>query len=394
MSTKIFRGRNAVVENSSAFKNLGRKAFIVTGRHSAAANGSLDDVKTALEKEGIEIYIFNDIEENPSVDTCIKAAKAGTEAGCDFVIGIGGGSPMDAAKAAALIMKNPGADEAKLYDKSLKLEALPVAEIPTTCGTGSEVTGVAVITVPGKKTKCSLPHRIFPEVAFLDAKYLMAAPRSIIRSTSIDALGHIYESYINTAATDESRAVGVDGLKLWAEARDELFGENVSVDGAKILSGTESISGAESTSKAEGTTGTFKTNGYSYEALDKMLLASNYAGIAIKLAGTSAPHALSYRQTFLFGVQHGKAIGHFQPGYLKYADKNDKDILLTSAGFTDFDAFEEFIARECAITEAPKDKVDEIKLISVEEMLADQSRLARIPYKVDRDIMMDIAGLK
>lgn len=366
MSTKIFRGRNAVVENSSAFKNLGRKAFIVTGRHSAAANGSLDDVKTALEKEGIEFYIFNDIEENPSVDTCIKAAKAGTEAGCDFVIGIGGGSPMDAAKAAALIMKNPGADEAKLYDKSLKLEALPVAEIPTTCGTGSEVTGVAVITVPGKKTKCSLPHRIFPEVAFLDAKYLMAAPRSIIRSTSIDALGHIYESYINTAATDESRAVGVDGLKLWAEARDELFGENVS----------------------------FKTNGYSYEALDKMLLASNYAGIAIKLAGTSAPHALSYRQTFLFGVQHGKAIGHFQPGYLKYADKNDKDILLTSAGFSDFDAFEEFIARECAITEAPKDKVDEIKLISVEEMLADQGRLARIPYKVDRDIMMDIAGLK
>ena len=360
MNTQIFRGNNAVIENSAALKTLGSKALIVTGRHSAVKNGSLDDVKTALEKEGIGFEIFSDIEENPSVETCFKAAKTGTDAGCDFVIGIGGGSPMDAAKAAALIMKNPDMDEAKLYDKSLKVEALPVAEIPTTCGTGSEVTGVAVISVPGKRTKCSLPHRIFPDVAYLDAKYLKAAPISIIRSTSIDALGHILESYINTAATDESRAVGIDGLKIWAEAKKEIF----------------------------------EADDFSIEALDKMLLASNYAGFAIKGAGTSAPHALSYRQTFEFGVQHGKAIGHFQAGYLKYADKNDQGILLSSAGFADFDEFEEFIARECAITEAPLEKVNEVKLQSVEEMLADESRLARIPYKVDRTILMDIAGLK
>ena len=132
MSTKIFRGSNAVIENSSAFKALGSKALIVTGRNSAVKNGSLEDVKTALENEGIGYAIFNEIEENPSVETCFKAAREGQEAGCDFVIGIGGGSPMDAAKAAALIMKNPDMDEAKLYDKTLKVEALPVAEIPTT----------------------------------------------------------------------------------------------------------------------------------------------------------------------------------------------------------------------------------------------------------------------
>ena len=196
-------------------------------------------------------------------------------------------------------------------------------------------------------------------IAYLDAKYLKAAPISIIRSTSIDALGHILESYINTAATDESRAVGIDGLKIWAEAKKEIF----------------------------------EADDFSIDALDKMLLASNYAGFAIKGAGTSAPHALSYRQTFEFGVQHGKAIGHFQAGYLKYADKNDQGILLSSAGFADFDEFEEFIARECAITEAPQEKVNEVKLQSVEEMLADESRLARIPYKVDRAVLMDIAGL-
>ena len=119
MSTQIFRGNNAVIENSAALKALGSKALIVTGRHSAVKNGSLDDVKTALEKEGIGFEIFSDIEENPSVETCFKAAKTGTDAGCDFVIGIGGGSPMDAAKAAALIMKNPDMDEAKLYGKAL-----------------------------------------------------------------------------------------------------------------------------------------------------------------------------------------------------------------------------------------------------------------------------------
>ena len=371
MSTKIYRGRNAVIDNSSVFGTLGSRALIVTGKHSAQMNGSLDDVKEALEKEKIGFTVFNDIEENPSVETCFKAARAGIEGGADFVIGIGGGSPMDAAKAAAIIIKNPEADEAALYDKSRPLEACPVAEIPTTCGTGSEVTGVAVISVPSKRTKCSLPHRIFPEAAFLDAEYLSFAPVSIIESTSIDALGHIYESYINTAATDESKAIGIEGLKIWAEAKSDIF--NPEKAAAAFTDG--------------------RKNAFSYETLDKMLLASNYAGLAIKLAGTSAPHALSYRQTFEFGVQHGKGIGHFQPGYLKYADKSDREILLTAAGFGSFDEFEEFIALKCSIDEAPKDKVDAVKLQSVEEILSDKGRLARIPYEVTREIMLDIAGL-
>ena len=375
MSTKVYRGRNAVVDNSGAFNRLGSKALIVTGRHSAAANGSLDDVRTALEREGIGFAIFSDIEENPLLETCFRAAKAGMDEGCDFVIGIGGGSPMDAAKAAAIIMKNPDADDAMLYDKSMKLEAVPVAEIATTCGTGSEVTGVAVITLPHKETKSSLPHRIFPELAFLDARYLMVAPAGIIRSTSIDALGHIYESYINATATEESRSIGIEGLKLWAEAKNEIFKTGEESNG--ITNG-----------KSDG-----KTNGYSFDILDKMLLASNYAGLAIKVAGTSVPHALSYRQTFAFGVQHGKAIGHFLPGYLKYADTNDRDMVLSASGFRDFDAFEELIARECAITEGPEDKVDELKRRSVDELLTDEAKIAKIPFKVDKKILLDMAGL-
>ena len=359
-NTKIIKGKDCVINSSEMFKKYGSKALIVTGKRSAYINGSLNDVKEALDKVNIEYATFSDVEENPSVNTVLNGGKFGREERCDFVIGIGGGSPMDAAKGIALSIKNPEIGQKELYDKTLKLEALPVLMIPTTCGTGSEVTGVAVISVPDKRTKCSLPHRIFPEVAFLDAKYLLSASRKIIEYTSIDALGHIYESYINKGVTDDCKRVGLAGLELFAEVKGEIFG------------------GGE----------------YSFEALDKMLLSSNYAGLAIKVSGTSAPHALSYRQTFEFGIAHGKAIGHFQPGYLKYAVKEDRDILIKTAGFKDFDEFEEFIGLKCSFDEAPSDKILEIKLKSVDEIMADEARINKIPYKVDRDIMLDIAGIK
>ena len=339
MQTLMFNEKNAVLNHSEEFKKLGKKALILTGKKSAELNGSLNDVKEALEKEKLGYYVFNRVEENPSVDTCISAAKEGLREKCDFVIGIGGGSPMDAAKAAALLMGTPGAGKAELYDKSFKAAALPVAEIPTTCGTGSEVTGVSVISVPDKRTKCSLPHKIYPA----------------------DALGHIFESYINTSVNDECKAAGIKGLQLWAKAGKRIFDPSAILD---------------------------------YDCLSEMLLAANYAGEAIKIAGTSLPHALSYRLTFEYGVQHGKGIGHFQPGYLKYADKEDRDILLSSAGFTDFDSFEAFIASRCSLNEASEKEIEEVKLRSVDEILADASRIARVPYKVDRERMLDIAGLK
>ena len=111
MPTKVYNEKNCVENHSRELAALGTKALIVTGKHSSRINGSLEDVKGALERERIPYVIFDEIEENPSVETVMKARALGVSEGADFVIGVGGGSPMDASKAISLMMANPEHDE-------------------------------------------------------------------------------------------------------------------------------------------------------------------------------------------------------------------------------------------------------------------------------------------
>lgn len=152
MPTKVYSEKNCVENHSRELAALGTKALVVTGKHSSRINGSLEDVTKALERENIPYMVYDEIEENPSVETVMKAASLGITEGTDFVIGVGGGSPMDASKAIALMIANPEHDERLLYTRTQVspdgpvYPALPVAEIPTTAGTGSEVTPYAILT--------------------------------------------------------------------------------------------------------------------------------------------------------------------------------------------------------------------------------------------------------
>ena len=157
--TKIYHENCAVLNHSTEIASLGRKAFIVTGKSSAVKTRALDDVIKALEDNDTGYILYDKIEENPSVETIMEAADIGREGGADFVIGIGGGSPMDSAKAIALMVQNRDTAEEVLYQE-LKIKALPVVEVPTTCGTGSEVTPYAILTRNDKKTKQSIKHKI------------------------------------------------------------------------------------------------------------------------------------------------------------------------------------------------------------------------------------------
>ena len=191
--TDIYVEKNCVVNHARDLAALGKRAFIITGRHSAKANGSLNDVISVLEKEGIPYRIFDQVEENPSVETIVKAAETGKEFRGDFLIGIGGGSPLDAAKAIGLLMANPDKDESCLY-QAQDLSHLPVAAIPTTCGTGSEATPVSVLTNHQMKVKKSIPYKIFPALALVDGKYLASAKKSLIVNTAVvgnDAVGFV-----------------------------------------------------------------------------------------------------------------------------------------------------------------------------------------------------------
>ena len=114
--TLIYSEKNCVRNHSKELAATGKKAMIITGKKSSRVNGSLDDVISALKEEGRQYIIFDDVEENPSVETVMRARDIGISEGVDYVIGIGGGSPLDACKAIALMIANPQCREDVLFE--------------------------------------------------------------------------------------------------------------------------------------------------------------------------------------------------------------------------------------------------------------------------------------
>lgn len=356
MPVKVYEESNCVMAHARELSGMGIKPLIVTGKSSAKKNGSLDDVINALKSCGKNYAHFNKVEENPSIETIMEARDYGIEEGCDYVIGIGGGSPMDAAKAIALMMANPDKDALYLDTKVESFDCLPVAAVPTTCGTGSEVTGVSVLTRHKEKKKGSIPYRIYPQYAFLDAKYLMEAPENIINNTAIDALAHMIESYLNSNATDYSRMFVREGLRYWKECK-------------KVLLGDEKLT---------------------LEYARKLMLASNYAGMAIAHTSTSVPHGLSYSLTYDLNIPHGKACAYFLGGYILEVSKEEQEDILAMMGFDSVMELNQFLIKVCGLEEVPK----EILMESAMKVGTNEEKLKNCPFKADLDSVKRIAGVK
>ena len=352
MPTKIYSERDCVSKYAKEWTALGKRALIVTGK-SSAVNGSLDDVTEALKGQGVPYCVYNEIEENPSIETVMKVREIGLEEQVDFVIGIGGGSPMDAAKAVALmiVQKEEGADF--LYEKGSD-EALPVVEVPTTCGTGSESTPYAILTIHAKQTKSSISHRIFPRYALVDGKYLEKAPRSLLVNPAVDALGHFIESYINTNATEYSRMLCAYGMEIWSSCKNVLIGAPASED--------------------------------DYE---RLMCASTIAGMAISHTGTAIPHAMSYYLTYEKGVPHGKAVGYFLPGYLAESKTFIKRKVLNLIGFPDIQYFRSFIQTLIGAMEVEDDLIDR----AVHGMMGKPEKLKNVPFEVTEEMLYRICHM-
>lgn len=354
MPVTIYEEDNCVYNHRVEIGGLGKKALIVTGKASSKKNGSLSDVQLALKDQNVSYVVFDQIEENPSTDTVMKARDFGLTENVDFVIGIGGGSPLDAAKAIAIMIANKDKGEAFLFEKVKDLKALPVVAIPTTCGTGSEVTAVSVLTVHGKRTKASLPHRLFPMYALLDAKYLMYAPSKVIVSTAVDALAHIIESYINTGVSDFVRMYAKEGLIVWAKCKEVLLGKReLKPEDAKNL-----------------------------------LHAAMLAGVCIAHSGTTLPHSLSYIVTYEMGVAHGTAVGHFLPGYVKNASYDDQQFIYKYADFSGYADFEAFINTTCLVDIIPEAYMER----SIKSVATNAAKIAACPFYFDETILHTMEG--
>ena len=404
MPTTVYQERDCVKNHREELAALGSRALIVTGRSSAKRNGSYVDVCEALDACGVTHCLFDKVEENPSLETVMEARDYGIAEGVDFVIGIGGGSPMDAAKAIALMIANSDKDIPFMYEKVDNPKVLPVVAIPTTCGTGSEVTGVSVLTNHSKKTKGSIIHRIYPEIALVDGKYLEAAPVSVLCNTATDAFAHLVESYIHVSATDYSRMFVREGLRVWKSCKSALLaavgraqsqqcqskvqeGIEVQVD-AKVqenIKSQESVEVQEST-EVQSASGVAEITAKDY---DYFMLASTYAGMAIAHTGTSIPHALSYYLTYNLGIPHGKACGYFISAYLREASAADREAVLEMSGFTDVDELETFLTEICRM----EPLTQEVRENTAEQVAANPAKLALAPFPVDREVLNRIAGL-
>lgn len=287
--TKMIIEENAVINNFSALCSLGTKAMLVTSRSAAKVTGALDDVIAALDKGGLPYVVFSEITPNPLYETVQKAAEIAKSEGCDFFIGIGGGSPLDAAKAISLLCANPGITESNVYACEFTNDPFPIAAVGTTAGTGSEVTRYSVITNSAGMKQTIRSDKLLPAISFGDVRYLKHMSADVIKSTALDAMCHAFESYFNQKADDFSATMAVRALKL-------------------LIPEFETISA-------------YGTDGLDSEDFTNLYLASIYSGYAIQTTGTAMCHALSYYLSEEFSIPHGYACAVYLPAFLMHSSK-------------------------------------------------------------------------
>ena len=281
--TKVYFGKDCVKDNINVFGKAGKRAFIVTGKDSGKLSGALDDVIYVLQQCSIDYIVYEGIENNPSTENVMDAAFAARNFDADFVIGIGGGSPLDASKAVAVLAKNdiePQGLFGNVYDK----KPLTIIAIPTTAGTGSEVTQYSILTRKDLQTKMSFGNEdTFPKAALLDSRYTLSMSYETTVNTAVDALSHAMEGYLSKRSMPVSDILAVEAMGIFGGCIDNLINNTISLDDR-----------------------------------EKLLYMSMLAGMVIAQTGTTIIHGLGYSLTYFKGIPHGKANAFFMREYLKY----------------------------------------------------------------------------
>ncbi len=271
--TKNIIARGGLTAIAEILPNECKNILLVTGKHSAKKFGYTDKIISSLASTNKNTFLFDNVEEDPSVETADAAANFAVKNNCSAVIGLGGGSPLDAAKAAAIsaAAKIPVPELLEIDEKSI--DKLFFIAVPTTSGTGSEVTQYSLLSDRVKKTKLNLAtENSFPDIALLDAELTTSMPENLTRNTGVDALSHAIEGYLTTKANPFTN--------LLAESAIVTITRNIH----KVI-----------------------YNPYDINAREKMLIASNIAGRVIAHTGTSACHALGYYLTLVKNIPHGLA---------------------------------------------------------------------------------------
>lgn len=280
LPVNVVFGAGKVNEAGALARPYGKKALIVTGKSSAKRSGLYDRVKKSLQEGGIDSVLFDQAEPNPLTTTAEAGAALARSARCDMVVAIGGGSIMDCAKAIAFLALNDGDINDYIFNRKKSDQALPLILIPTTCGTGSEGNGFAVLTNPENGDKKSLRcNAIVAKVSIVDPECMMTMPKKVLASVGFDALCHNIEAYTSKIAQPFTDALSIYAISLIAENLVSLY------------------TGADESPKA----------------WEEITVASTIGGMVINTAGVTLAHGMEHPASGLKNIVHGQGLAALTP---------------------------------------------------------------------------------
>ncbi len=283
LPAEIVYGCGRVMELKQLISKDIQSILIVTDRNVFEKSGVKAPVLNQLKDRSVNL--FDEVEENPSFETIRKGTKIARDNNVQLILGIGGGSPIDAAKGIAAFTTNKGNIKEYIEGKALTFDPIPIISIPTTSGTGTEVTPYAIFTdIDNGKKMCLSNPKIFPSVSIIDPELTYSMPEHIIVNTGIDALTHAIESYLSTITFPLNDQFAISAIKIVLE--------NLNLASKKDK-----------------------------EAMNKMAYASMLAGITIAHASTILLHIMGYPLTIFHGIPHGKANGILLPAFFDFIKK-------------------------------------------------------------------------
>ncbi|MHB8992638.1 MAG: iron-containing alcohol dehydrogenase [Chloroflexota bacterium] len=286
-----FRIPSQITFGTGTAETIGAEARRLGGCHAFVVSdpalrqiGMTDQLVSWLAAQEVQATVYTEVEPEPSVQSVDRAGQAAQATGCDLVIGIGGGSAMDTAKAVAVLLANGGKVEDYLGIGLVPKRGVPSILMPTTSGTGAETTPNSLFYVPALRDKKAIvsPHTV-PDVAIVDPLLTMTVPPSVTAATGVDALCHAVEAYTSLNASPLTDMYALEAIRL--------IGANLR---------------------------TAVGNGNDLPAREAMARASFYAGIAIANAGTNAVHALAYPLQGQHRITHGIANSLLLPYVLEF----------------------------------------------------------------------------
>lgn len=330
--TPIYFGKGVVKEKAKMITGYGKRAFIVTSKFQCGCkNFALADVEEILNEAGIVFKVNDNVIENPPTESCVEICLDAKAFQPDFLIAIGGGSSIDTAKAVNYLFQHPEVEtteqatdlffnvKANFYDLTGSAGAMTLLAIPTTAGTGADVTAAAVITRHDVGTKATIKANLYADATFLDSTYIKDSPDFLIHTGVLDALAHAMETYMNVKTSWMARKVAEMEFELFAQFKDNMLN------------------------------GTLTDENY-----DQMILGASIAGSAMMQSGTTIPHGLGYPLSQYHHVNHGLSCSITLGEYMRsFKDQTLPQKVMQMCGFKDTqdmcDFFQEIIKRDLHI---------------------------------------------